>query len=178
MGGGGFMFSRGGFIGEWRWGKREERSVAGGGVGVGGGGEFLPDGCARGQNGTVVGAGFVWAVDDGWGGDVVGFSFAGVGVGRAGQWGGPGVVGVGSGADWGASVGGVGGDCSFGRSDRSECGLCVAGVVVGGFGGVGGRLGGESGGGVAAAGLGGEGAGGEFSFRGGVGGLGLEGWRG
>lgn len=171
--GGGVVFFRGGIAGKWGGNKKQKRGMGSGGLGLAGGGEFFADGRFGGKNSSADWVAFIWAVDDGGSGHAVRFGFTGLGMGRVGHGGGAGVVRVGGGFDWGAGLGGVGGDRAFGGPDRSERGLCFAGVVVGGFGGVGGGDGGKSGGGFAGEGAGAEGGGGGISFRGGVGGLGL-----
>ena len=173
----GFMFSGGGIAGLGRRREGWKECVEGGGLGDCGSGEFFADRCFGGEGGADDRVSALWAVDDGRGSDVISTSSTGVGVGRVGEWEGAGLVGVGGGVDWGAGAGGAGGNCFIGGSDRGECGLCVAGVVVGGVGGLGGGMGGESGGGVTGEGVGDEGGGGGISFGGGVGGLGLRGGR-
>ena len=178
LGRGGGMFSGGGIAGLGRRREGWKECVEGGGVGDCGSGEFFADRCFGGEGGADDRVSALWTVDDGRCGIVIGASSACVGVGRIGEWEGAGLVGVGGGVDWGAGAGGVGWNCFIGGSDRGECGVCVERAVVGGFGGLGGGMGGKSGGRVASEGVGNEGIGGGVSFRGGMGGLGLKGWRG
>ena len=79
-----FMFVVSGIVG-WRWrGEGEEGGVASGGMGVGGGRELFSDRRSGGEGRAQYRVGFIRAVDDGRGGAVVGFRFAGLGVGRIG----------------------------------------------------------------------------------------------
>ena len=110
----GFMFSGGGIAGLGRRREGWKECVEGGGLGDCGGGEFFADRCFGGEGGAPDWVGTVWSVDDGWGGDAVGAGVAGVGVGRVGEWAGPGLVGVGGGIDRGAGGGPAGGDCDLG----------------------------------------------------------------